>query len=279
MTITDAQWKAARETLRAAGDRFTRLVRTSEPRAMATADWSVADTAAHVAVIALMNTKLVTSEPFPFPKAHEIFETARVETVADFNDVTLREFTERDVPTLAGRLTEDIDRILSSTADHDPDEPLPWLGGARIPVAGVFAHLTNELLIHGRDVARATGVRWEIDPADAAQFFEIFLVGVTRYGSGHLLDTDRPISDRRVAVEFRSRYTTPVTMVLDRGQVSLAAPRPDDDVRLFYDPATLALMLFGRVSRARAALTGKVVVWGRRPWLLPIFLKKMRLPS
>ena len=46
-----------------------------------------------------------------------------------------------------------------------------------------------------------------------------------------------------------------------------------------FDPATLNLMLFGRISRVRAAVTGKLVISGRRPWLLPTFLRTVRLPT
>jgi hypothetical protein len=37
-------------------------------------------------------------------------------------------------------------------------------------------------------------------------------------------------------------------------------------------------MLFHRISKPRAVLTGKVVVRGRRPWLLPTFLRTVRCP-
>jgi hypothetical protein len=38
------------------------------------------------------------------------------------------------------------------------------------------------------------------------------------------------------------------------------------------------LMMFHRISKARAALTGSVVVRGPRPWLLPRFLRTVRCP-
>lgn len=137
----------------------------------------------------------------------------------------------------------------------------------------------NELHIHGRDVARATGAPWTVSPADAALFFKLLLLGVTSYGYGRLLDWDRPERPGRIAVEFRSRHTAPVAMVLTDGRVTVEEPGRAIDVKLFFDPVTLNLMLFGRVGRTRAALTGRVVVWGRRPWLLPAFMRKMRLPS
>jgi hypothetical protein len=67
--------------------------------------------------------------------------------------------------------------------------------------------------------------------------------------------------------------------VIDGGRVTVELPGGPTDVRLHSDPVTLNLLLFGRLGRARAALTGKVVVGGRRPWLLPAFLRIMRLPS
>jgi hypothetical protein len=50
-------------------------------------------------------------------------------------------------------------------------------------------------------------------------------------------------------------------------------------VRVRFDPATLNLMLFGRVSRLQGALTGKLIVSGPRPWLLPAFQRTVRFPS
>jgi hypothetical protein len=38
------------------------------------------------------------------------------------------------------------------------------------------------------------------------------------------------------------------------------------------------MVLFHRIGHLRAALTGSLLVWGRRPWLLPAFLRKVRLP-
>ena len=47
--------------------------------------------------------------------------------------------------------------------DERPPRPrwppaFSWLGGARVPLAGMFAHMVNEMLIHGNDMARAVNV-------------------------------------------------------------------------------------------------------------------------
>ena len=46
-----------------------------------------------------------------------------------------------------------------------------------------------------------------------------------------------------------------------------------------FDPATLNMMMFGRISKLRAVLARKIVIGGRRPWLVPAFLRTARFPS
>lgn len=282
MTVTDDQWRASRSALQEVGGRFADLVSSTPPATMATAHWSVADTAAHVAVVASFYAHLARPEatPHPFGAFIDRLEQTTTATVADLNERALREHPERDPQELAARLRADIATFLAATEGDHPPQPLPWLGGSQVPLAGLAAHLLNELLIHGWDIARATRSQWEIPPAYAAMFFELFMVGMISSGYGRLLDDNKPPPpDRRTAVEFRSPHTSPVTLALDNGLVVVEEPRADNDVRVRFDPPTMNLMLFGRLSRARAALTGKVVAWGRRPWLLPDFLRTMRLPS
>jgi hypothetical protein len=294
VVVSAAKWHQARTAARQTGDRFASMLEsTRAPGRMATADWSVADTAAHVTAIASLYTHLVrpAATPDPLPAIRTAFMSATVDTVAAMNALTLEQFTERDPRALARQLRADIDHILHLTAGLDPAEQVPWLGDSRVPIIGVVAHLVNELLVHGRDIARAREsgagggagrqpARWSMPPQDAALFFDTFLVEVIRCGYGRLMDGTAPAPDRRIAVEFRSRYTTPFTLVLDRGRVSVEEPGRDIDVHLYFDPPTLSLMLFGgRISPPRALLTGKLAVWGRRPWLLPAFLRVVHLPG
>ncbi|MEV6741318.1 hypothetical protein AB0N14_32180 [Streptomyces sp. NPDC051104] len=279
--ITPDKWHAARDAVKDVVDRFGALVESADPQAMATADWSVMDTAAHVAAVAWLNTAAVASDdaPLPMPGIREHIATATVDTIGtSLNSALLHAYTERDPGKVVGTLRTSIDEILRLTAAADPTRTLSWLGGSRIPLAGLVAHLTNELLLHGRDIARAVDLPWHLPDEYAALFFELFLIEIARNGAGHLLDDDRRVHQGRIAVEFRSDYTSPVTMVLDTGDVWIEEPSRDNDVRVHFKPATLNLVLFHRVPRVRAALTGSLRVWGRRPWLLAPFLRKVRLP-
>ena len=280
--VTPEKWAEVRAALREIGDRFADLtLSVPDPSVLATKDWSVAETAAHVTGIAMNYTAMVdeNGRPLPIPAVREHFPVTTVDTIrSGLNPAQLGGFTERDPVKLAGMLREAIADILDTTADTDPGRVIPWLGDSRLPIAGVLAHMTNELLIHGWDIARAVRVPWRIPDEQAALFFELFVVEVVRNGIGHLLDDDRPVHQGRIAVEFRSAHTTPVTMVLDHGVSTVEEAGGDCDVHVWFKPATLNLLRFHRIGYLRAVLSGSLMAWGRRPWLLSAFLRKVRMP-
>lgn len=287
MDISDVQWAETRAAFKRAGDRFADLLAVvPDPEARATKSWSVAQTAAHMASLAWVYTTLVD----PDKRAGRDtaldaqLDSTNVDNVRDLNDLLLRRYLlDRNLADIGVRLREDVDTVLRVTEGADPAGPIGWLGGSTVPRAGLLAHLTNELLIHGWDISRAARLPWTIPPRDAALFLELFLVGVTSYGYGVLLEGTPTPPPRRIAVQFRSRHMKPATMVLDGtvpgGLVTVEEPRPDNDVVLLFHPPTLNLMLFGRVSQLRAVATGKVFVRGRRPWLLPAFMRTVHMPN
>lgn len=280
--VTSEEWMALRTAVEQTGDRLAQLVETAAtPDAQAVKGWSVVQTAAHVATVgALHNLKLAPAESeLRIPGLQELLRTATVDSVSPLNELMLRHFTEREPAAVAAQVRSEVAALLRHTAGHDPGDLFEWLGGAQLSMAGVLAHMLNELSIHGRDIARAVGMPWVIPPEHAATFFDLFVVGMVRAGYGRLLDVDGPPAPGRIAVNFRSDTGSSVVMVLQDGHVSLGGPSDPIDVRVSYHPTIMNLMMFGRVSKARAILSGKVRMAGRRPWLLPKFLQTVRMPS
>jgi uncharacterized protein (TIGR03083 family) len=273
-------WQSVRTSLRDTGDRFTALVSAvHSPDETAVGRWSVAETAAHVATVAWMYTSLLSHRPdtHPIPGMRDHVHDSALDEVGALNDLTLGYLPERDPAELAVRIRIDIGRILAATADSDPAAPVSWLGGARLPVAGWCAHLVNEMLIHGHDIASATGSPWRIPQHDAALAFEVFLVGLLRSDTGRLLSHE-PVTRQGAAVRFRSRYTTPVVLTARDGRISVHQPEHPADLNLYFRPAALMLTLFGRLGMPRATLTGQLAVWGPRVWRLRPFLRSVRFP-
>jgi len=278
--VTIEQWRAVRAAVPVAGARFADLVAgVPDARAKALGEWSIAETASHVGMIALMYTTMIRGDgdSLPLPGLAEPMNAASVDTISRMNALALELYPERDPVRLAERLRADIAEVLQVSADLDPEKPVWWLGGSRVPVAGVLAHLVNELLIHGLDIARATRRPWPIPAAYEALFLDLFLFGMVRNDMGSLLDDAMP-SPRRIAVEFRSDHTRPTVLALQHGELRAEEPDGTADVRLRFDPAVLVPMMFGRITKSRAVLSGKVRIGGPRPWLLPAFLRTVRMP-
>ena len=217
--------------------------------------------------------------PLGVPHLDEMLAVTNVDTVATVNAHVLRHFAERDPRVLADRMDEAVEAVLAGSEGLDPATPIGWLGGSRVPVAGVVAHLVNELLVHGWDIARARRVDWPMPDEHCALYWELFFCGMLRLEYGTLLNTTVRMPRRPIAVRFTSRHTPPETIVLRDGRVGLAPPGAPYDVRVRFRPARFNLMLFGRVSPLRAALRRDVVVGGPRPWLLPSFLRVVHMPD
>lgn len=278
--MTLEQWRAVRAALPETGGRFADLLsRVPDPHAKSLGTWSIAETASHVGMIALMYTAMIRGDggPLPLPGLEEPIDAASIDSISRVNALALELYPERDPVRLADRLRADIAEVLRVSAGLDPEKPVWWLGGSRVPVAGLLAHLVNEMLVHGLDIARAARRPWAVPAAHEALFLELFLFGMVRNDMGRLLDDATP-SPRRIAVEFRSAYTEPAVLALQHGRLRLEEPDGRADVRLRFDPAVLVPMMFGRIPKLRAVLGGGVRIGGPRPWLLPAFLRTVRMP-
>jgi hypothetical protein len=257
------------------------LLAAPDAEQLATAEWTIAESAAHVLSIAMLYVFLVEdgSEALPMPGIESILSTTNVDTVADVNAYVLQHFTERDPAVLADQLGTAIRRILAATEHTAPQMPVRWLGDALVPVAGVLAHLVNELLVHGWDIARVLRVPWPMPEEHAALYWELFFLGMLRLEYGALLNTSLRMPRRQIAVQFRSQYTSTATIVLGDGKVWIAPPEHPPDVRVRFRPARFNLMLFGRIGAVHAAVRRDVVVGGPRPWLLRDFLRVVHMPN
>ncbi|XVS60848.1 maleylpyruvate isomerase N-terminal domain-containing protein [Actinosynnema sp. CA-299493] len=280
LDITDRRWQDARDALDGAAERFSRmLLACRAPERRAIGDWSVAQTAAHVATVARLNAGLIGGDlsPLDAPDLDRGWQEAGLGGFARLNALTLDHFPERALDVVSNTLLEEVDLLLTRAKNVDPRELRPWLGSARLPAASHVAHQLNEILIHGLDIARALDVPWPISAHEAALTFDLFLMPMLGGESGRLLaDGGDP---GRVTLEFRSKHTTPVVLTAEDGRLRV---EPADgrkiDARVTFDPATMMLTIFRRTRLARAVATGKVFAFGRRPWAAVGYLRGMRSP-
>jgi len=277
----ERHWPAVRGMVEQAAARFAALLRTvRDPNAPTTGHWRIADTAAHLEVVCAMDAHAATfgGIAFPDPDVLGLIETSSIDDVARLNAVSLLRYTERDLARLAGRIEAAVGEILRATEGADGTAVGPWLGGAELSVTGILGHLLNELLLHGLDIARAEGRPWPVPAPAAALAFQVFILGVLQGDSGNLLRYHTPGAPGVVRAELRSRHHRPVVLAAEDGRLRMAIPGEPVDVHIWSDPVALMLLVWHRSGRVRPFLTGRMALWGRRPWRALRFLDAVRLP-
>ncbi len=229
------------------------LVETaSRPWAHAIGEWSVLDTARHLALGAEFFAAIARGEAV---QLHDLRRnaTATVSAVAAE--------PETDQRILADQIRRGDEGLV--TAARQADGAVEVFRGVFVSRPVLLALELGELLVHGRDMARACGDRWTIDADDA----RVALTSTTVL-LPYLID---PVAagDMRLTCEFRVVGGHRSTIRVDRGvavEVPPGSVRPD--AILSGDPVTMLLLSFGRVSVLRSMVTGRVVPHGRRPWAI-----------
>lgn len=253
--------EGARAAIRAAAARVTRQLRAAtEPSQRAhQLDWTISETAAHLVVVVRANTGYAKGSTEPVLELDRLAET---------NRARIDELPERDLDALSDALETSVAELLVTTDGLHPADLVPWHSRTQLPVGGMLGMVLAELLLHGRDIARAQKVRWRIEAADA--------VHVVRAGIAFgPLVVDRELARVRPTT-YRVICRGAPTAILRFAGGALTIEKDSGqsvDCHLRLDPVSFMLVAFGRRSPIVAALQGRALSWGRRPFAA------FRLPS
>lgn len=140
-------------------------------------------------------------------------------------------------------------------------------------------HLLNECLIHGHDIAKATGRPWPIQRHHALLAIEAFVLPLIAALPPTAFLNQEKAASFRARIELRLRGGQRTLMVLDGGSLTLdAAGAPDVDAYISADPSAFQLVFIGRQGIWKPLLEGKLAAWGPRPWKLTRMLSVMSPP-
>ncbi|WP_433432307.1 maleylpyruvate isomerase N-terminal domain-containing protein [Nonomuraea sp. CA-141351] len=262
----------ARAALRDVVPSLVELVRSvPDANADSVGTWTVSDVAAHLAHVFRFDTDAVGGRPVPEA-------TVTTAGMAEANAKMLARDGERDPVVLAdriGTLANEFDDI----ASRSRAATVNWLQGARLPPSAVACHLLEECLIHGHDIAVATGRSWPIQRHHALLAVEGGVLPlIASLPPTALLDQEKARSFR-ARFDLRLRGGSRMLMVFDRGSLTLdAGSARDVDAHLSADPAALMLVFIGRQGIGKPLLEGKLAAWGRRPWKLARMLTVISPP-
>jgi hypothetical protein len=131
----------------------------------------------------------------------------------------------------------------------------------------VACHLLEECLMHGHDIARATGQRWRIQRHHALLAVEGGVLPLIRALPPTAFLNQEKAGSFRARFELRLRGGGRTVLAFDRGSLTIeAAGARDIDAYISADPAALMLVFIGRQGLWKPLLGGEVAAWGPRPW-------------
>jgi len=227
--------------------------------------WSVADVGAHLAVALQIFTESVTDD-YHTVGPHIPATGTFAERLSAVTAGTLTAEPERDPKALSQLICQRVEEFLVATADLSGETAVatPWYGdGVTLSVATATAMLVGEQLLHGFDVATTIRRPWTISVPDA----HLILRGITSMMP--LGVNPATTAALRASYEVNVRRGGPrfVVRVDDATARVEAAGSGPVDCHLSADPVALVLVGYGRTSQWGPIAHGKLLTWGRKPWL------------
>lgn len=225
----------------------------------ATPGWNITDVLGHVA-----------SEPARYDALARGGGTwpEHVTGLPTFNAEQIRTLPTRDRATLAAGLLADTEALLATIAEFGDAPPMMNFDGNQLVRADrALGTLLGEFVVHGLDIARTVGRPWHID----AELVPMVLAGTHQVMPGWL-DANRARTHTGT-YELRLRGLGARHIYAVRNGALTVDPdfHPQIDVHISAEPVAWLLQSYGRGNRWTPALTGRIVVWGRKIWLAPTF--------
>lgn len=225
-------------------------------------EWSLGAAAAHLAQANELMADIAAGQE----RSHG---DGTPQSLAAANERALAEFGERGADPLAGMIVEQAAAFLKAVDERAGEGAVE--GALFTPLgpmspAELGSYLLTHMLGHGYDIARALGRPHLIDRVRVELALPFLIRAMPR------------VVDAANSAGLNARYTIRLWggarfgVTFTDGEV-VVSPQPPDrpDCTILTEPVTFLLMALGRCEPWGAIARGRVVTWGRKPWLAPRF--------
>jgi uncharacterized protein (TIGR03083 family) len=220
--------------------------------------WTVGESAAHILTV----NELMADHAVGRDRAHGDGTAA---SLAAANAESLAAFTERDGSVLADGIVRHAKAFTDASGLRPGDDPTASPLGP-MDLATLGSYFLTHMLAHGYDIAVALRRPHMIDRDRVALTVPFLVTGMplvlnTSAAAGHTACYDvRLLGGSRFAATFTDGELAVTTEPPRRPDCTIAA-----------EPVAYFLLVLGRRNLASTLSRGKIVAWGRKPWLAPGF--------
>lgn len=192
-------------------------------------------------------------------------------SLAAANERALARFGERAGDPLAEMIVAQAEAFLAAADRRAAEEtvatPLGPMG-----MAAFGSYLLTHMLGHGYDLARAVGRPHMVDRARVELAMPFMFTAMPQ-----VVDAAAAGLTARFGIRLRGGTRFAVTFTDGAAAVS---PRPEGrpDCTILIEPVTFLLIALGRCEPWGAVARGRVLTWGRKPWLGPRFPTLFKAP-
>jgi uncharacterized protein (TIGR03083 family) len=233
--------------------------------AIPSADWTVAEAAAHLAMANELMATIAASTPATYGDGTKA-------GLASANAQSLSENTERDPAVLAQRIAGQAAAFLEAARVRPAAEVVDTPMGP-MPLGVFSCYLLAHMLSHGNAIAAAL----RQPPIVRAQHVELILPFI-RTTMPRLVDRTA-VRDLSACYELRLRGITRLSVVFTDGVATVSdTPQRPVDCTISVDPLSFFLLSTGLSGQWPLIARGKLRAWGCRPWLAFRFLGFFAIP-
>jgi uncharacterized protein (TIGR03083 family) len=253
--------------LRAAVERYAALARSAADDApsLPGSAWTVRESVAHLAT--------VTPRYSRFPHGTQPLADTPA-SLPELNAEEIRALGALPVDELLTMLGDAMETVIGQVEGYGDRPPEYRFHGGEMVRADVgLGILLGELLIHGWDLAQAMRRSWPI----TRQQVSLIWSGVEPILPGWVQPARS--AGHQAAYQVHLGDTRPHVLCFTTGKLTTALPPGRRiDCHIGGRPEAILLVLYRRLSPWPAALTCRVVAWGRRPWLAFSLVDRFYLP-
>ena len=256
------------------GAQATALLRSLDHTATAVpgSQWTVGDVAAHLATDLGINADAAAGVTFgSYMPAH----ARTAERMASLNARAVAQVSERDPGKLADLVEASVASFFGTIIGRSGGERIatPWYGDdVVLDLDAAACVMLGELVVHGHDIVRAVGRRSPIDSRHA----RLVLCGVASMLPLYVDPGAAAGVTARYAIHIRGGQGFLVS--LDEGIVTIEALGAAVDCHISADPVALLLVAYGRKGQWSQIAQGRMLAWGREPWMALSFRGLFSVP-